>query len=259
MAPVYHTHTGDSVNGGGCYTAPVTHTHNSSCYTEGSHNSSCPSHTEFHSYDCGSVHDWDGDGHGCDGFVAYDCDGHWELSCGLGNAIIGYSLNCGKSTSTIEYYIPSCGFSDGQIIGAHIVYAQSAARAKAASYVAHSMEEMPEDAEIAEVVVAENAVEVSADEIESSVNTEEEEKSASAETETRDDMGTEESDESKVEDENGAESSSESKVDDMGENEAEDSADNETEKGDGVDSGLEEIAEIEDDSQEIDSEASSCE
>ncbi len=124
--PAYHTHTGNSRNGGGCYTAPVYHSHTGSCYSEGSHNSSCPSHTEYHPYDCGSVHDWDGDGHGCDGFVAYDCGGHRYLSCNLGSGIVGYSLNCGKNPSTIEYYTPACGLSDGQIIGAHIVYDRNA-------------------------------------------------------------------------------------------------------------------------------------
>lgn len=126
MNPVYHVHTGNGKTGGGCYGTPIYHTHTGSCYSEGSHNSSCPSHREYHSYDCGSVHDWDGDGHGCDGFVAYDCGGHRYLSCNKGSGIIGYSLNCGKSPSTIEYYTPVCGLSDGQIIGAHIVYEQSA-------------------------------------------------------------------------------------------------------------------------------------
>lgn len=133
-APIYHVHTGSSNGGGGCYSSPVYHTHSEGCYSEGSHNSSCPSHTGYHSYDCGSVHDWDGDGHGCDGFVAYDCGGHSYLSCNLGSGIIGYSLNCGKNNSTIEGYRPACGLSDGQIIGAHIVYDQNALGAAAVMY-----------------------------------------------------------------------------------------------------------------------------
>lgn len=71
----YHVHTGSSNSGSGCYTIPITHTHSNSCYSEGNHNDSCPRHTERHSYDCGTVHDWDGDGHGCDGFTAWDCGG----------------------------------------------------------------------------------------------------------------------------------------------------------------------------------------
>lgn len=127
--PVYHTHTGNASSGSGCYTSPVYHTHTDSCYSEGSHNSSCPHHTEFHPYDCGSVHDWDGDGHGCDGFIAYDCGGHSYLSCGKGNGLVGYSIGCGKDGRTIDAYRPGCGLSDGQIIGAHIIYDQSASNA----------------------------------------------------------------------------------------------------------------------------------
>lgn len=175
MAPVYHVHTGNS-SGGGCYTAPIIHTHTSDCYSEGSHDSSCPSHIEFHSYDCGGVHDWDDDGHGCDGFTAYDCDGHTYLSCNKGNGVVGYSLNCGKSTSTIEYYVPSCGLSDGQIIGAHIVYTQSAVSyARAAAYAAHSMEEE----EVSEVLI-EEAVDTGADGVVSSGETDTGEKTGSA-------------------------------------------------------------------------------
>lgn len=99
---VYHVHTGNAAEGGGCYTSPIYHTHSGACYVEGEHNSSCPSHIAFHPYDCGSVHDWDGDGHGCDGFILYDCGGHSVLSCSLGNTILGYSLGCGKTEETIE-------------------------------------------------------------------------------------------------------------------------------------------------------------
>ena len=36
--------------------------------------------------------------------------------------MIGYSLRCGKSNSTVEGYRVGCGLNDGQITGAHIVY-----------------------------------------------------------------------------------------------------------------------------------------
>ena len=161
-SPVYHVHTGDETAGGGCYGEEIVHTHegstsqggacyravyhshNDSCYTEGSHNSSCASHIEYHSYDCGTVHDWDGDGHGCDGFTAYDCGGHYNLICGRGGKITGYRLscsmaegeatgygiNCGKTEETIElyeltctktpedidYYEKTCGMEEGEEI-----------------------------------------------------------------------------------------------------------------------------------------------
>ena len=119
---MYHSHSGSSSSGGGCYGSPIYHSHSSSCYSEGSHNSSCSWHREYHSYDCGTVHDWDGDGHGCDGFPVYDCGGHRYLSCGRGSGVIGYSLSCGKNNSTVEGYRVGCGLNDGQITGAHIVY-----------------------------------------------------------------------------------------------------------------------------------------
>ena len=160
--PVYHVHTGDETNGGGCYGeeiihvhegdssqggacyTPVYHSHSDSCYAEGSHTGSCPSHTEFHPYDCGTCHDWDGDGHGCDGFKVYDCGGHRYLACGKNgritgyrfsctlteNQVIGYAQNCGKTEETVEsyeltctktpedidYYENTCGMEEGQEI-----------------------------------------------------------------------------------------------------------------------------------------------
>lgn len=161
-SPVYHVHTGDETDGGGCYGEEIVHTHegstsqagacytavyhshSDSCYAEGSHNSSCPSHIEHHSYDCGTVHDWDGDGHGCDGFTAYDCGGHRYLACGRGGSVTGYrftcsmedgqvtgyAMNCDKTEETIEsyeltctktpedvdYYEKTCGMEEGDEI-----------------------------------------------------------------------------------------------------------------------------------------------
>ncbi len=138
-SPVYHVHTGDETAGGGCYGeeivhihegsagqagacyTPVYHSHSNSCYAQRSHDASCPSHFEFHSYDC-IVHDWDGDGHGCDGYTVYDCDGHWYLGCGNDGQIVGYQfscsmadgqitgyrMNCNKTEETVEAYRLSC-------------------------------------------------------------------------------------------------------------------------------------------------------
>ena len=131
--PVYHVHTGDEVNGGGCYGEETVHTHegstsqggacytavyhshSDSCYAEGSHNSSCSSHIEFHPYDCGSVHDWDGDGHGCDGFTAYDCGGHRYLACGRGGSITGYRFSCSMTEGQITGYQMNCGKTEETI------------------------------------------------------------------------------------------------------------------------------------------------
>lgn len=133
QTPVYHVHTGDEVNGGGCYgeevyhthegTAqtggacytPVYHSHTGSCYKEGSHNSSCPYHIEYHSYDCGTVHDWNGDGHGCDGFYEYECGGHRYLACGQGGQIVGYSFTCTLPEDTLAGYALNCGKTEEDV------------------------------------------------------------------------------------------------------------------------------------------------
>ncbi|MFI3213246.1 MAG: hypothetical protein R3Y24_07875 [Eubacteriales bacterium] len=153
--PTYHVHTGSSVSGGGCYTVPIYHTHTAECYSEGSHTDSCASHTEYHTYDCGTIHDYDGDGHGCDGYIVWDCGGHTYLSCGMENGIIGYSLGCGKSTSTIEGYRTGCGFVDGQIIAAHIVYIQE--NAMLTNEIVNPISESNESAEVLGVIEVENA------------------------------------------------------------------------------------------------------
>lgn len=87
-----------AAGGGGGYAQINYHTHTNDCYKEGSHTSSCASHIEYHPYDCGSVHDWDGDGHGCDGFVVYDCGGHRYLACS--KTIDSYKYENGKETSS---------------------------------------------------------------------------------------------------------------------------------------------------------------
>lgn len=135
QTPVYHVHEGDEAAGGGCYATPVYHVHDGNtstggrcfvsifhvhgngCYSEGEHNSSCKWHREYHPYDCGTVHDWDGDGHGCDGFVAYDCGGHQQLVCGQSGSIIGYRLNCEKKEEFVDAYEMSCDKSEDYVEG----------------------------------------------------------------------------------------------------------------------------------------------
>ena len=146
-SPVYHVHTGDETAGGGCYGEEIVHTHEGStgqagacytavyhshgdsCYAEANHNDSCPSHIGYHSYDCGTIHDADGNGHGCDGFRVYECGGHRYLACGKDGSITGYSLscsmsegqvmgygvNCGKTEETLEAYQLTCTKTSGDI------------------------------------------------------------------------------------------------------------------------------------------------
>ena len=154
---VYHAHIGASTGNGGCYTVPVYHQHTGSsskvggCYgnipytvnkycgcSSYAHTDSLPGY-EGISTCANCYHNHGGDK--CDAVTSSYVDYKigltcgkttstivaYDLSCGMTpETIIGYSLGCGKTTSTIVAYQPGCGLSDGQIIGATIVYDQSA-------------------------------------------------------------------------------------------------------------------------------------
>lgn len=111
-----------AAGGGGGYAQVNYHTHSSGCYKEGSHNSSCPSHIEHHSYDCGTVHDWNGDGHGCDGFTVYDCGGHRYLACNKSIDSYSYKNGSTKESSNNTLYQGSAG-GGGGYYGGNSLYA----------------------------------------------------------------------------------------------------------------------------------------
>ena len=151
---VYHTHVGSSNGKGGCYTVPVYHTHSGNSSKVGGCYGNIP-YTVYNYCGCKS-YAWSQDANGtttcancghnhgsskCDGvtssYVAYKIDltcgkststiDSYALGCGkTTSTIVGYALGCGKTTSTIVAYQAGCGLSDGQIIGAIIVYDQSA-------------------------------------------------------------------------------------------------------------------------------------
>lgn len=158
--PVYHVHTGDSRNGGGCFTKPINHTHAASCKRT---TRNVRKVTGFNFTGQGTGHACCSSSHGqnwavfyyidevyIDGVLISSSNGQRDLgySCGVcvngkayGNAydttkteiicgytegINGYDLGCGKTTSTAEKYTPTCGCTDGQIIGAIIVYKKNA-------------------------------------------------------------------------------------------------------------------------------------
>lgn len=158
--PVYHVHTGDSRNGGGCYTVPITHSHVDSCYTvtktvrrvtakwftgQGTGHACCQSgygqnwarytyvdeiyiNNELISSIAG-----DDDLGYCCGICferraaekAYTST-TTDITCGYSEGVNSYEAGCGKNNNTIESYMPGCGFVDGQIIAAHIVYSPEA-------------------------------------------------------------------------------------------------------------------------------------
>lgn len=93
---------------GGCYTKAVYHTHGNSCYKWiHEHNSACKSHPVWVDWVLGVEPYW--------GRV-YEC---WEPPNKCGDLIC--KLPTSEDGKPIHYEL-GCGLSDGQIIGAHIVY-----------------------------------------------------------------------------------------------------------------------------------------
>lgn len=131
----------------GCYTIPVYHTHISACYTTKSCGGSVSKkYKNSYCNGCGSINTSYTDRnccavHGCSfeapnstwpsGCMHCYCPSSYVCSsCGRDygstytttcNATISV-LSCGKATDTIERYNTSCGYTEGQIIGAYISF-----------------------------------------------------------------------------------------------------------------------------------------
>lgn len=136
----YHYHTGDAVNGGGCYTTPDVHQHVGSCYqacevrydgcgglpgdTSAESISRCP-YREWHSYCYGGefrikeYRHYNGGG---------SQSGHRS-----GGSYTHYVAVCGRNEGQSYGWKTSCGLNDGQIVGAHIVYDAEALQKAAAN------------------------------------------------------------------------------------------------------------------------------
>ena len=152
----YHYHTDANGNAlhedtndvsGGCYTVPVYHQHSSACYSKTTCGGGVSYKTSSTHWKCSDTLYCDA--HGCyweDPSELYP-SGCWHCycpeetytvcnSCGATNSgspckASTTKLTCGKNGSTIEGYAVGCGLSDGQIIGAHIVYNSNAVSAAA--------------------------------------------------------------------------------------------------------------------------------
>lgn len=155
-SPVYHIHTGDSLTGGGCYGTPISHTHTDSCYSitkterkvtgywftgEGTGHGCCSSsHGQnwarfryvdsiYKNGELISSTSGEGELGYCCGLCISDkaaakgySSTNTAVICGYSEGLNGYALSCGMTNNTVISYKPSCGFSDGQITGAHILY-----------------------------------------------------------------------------------------------------------------------------------------
>lgn len=133
----YHHHTGSPESGGGCYTQPSYHQHTGSCYK------TC----EYWESGCRDVVDTNDDQVKCTYMVKHSvCTNGQEQERSRWHANDGeHHVNsdssgthlvvvCGKNEGTFEGYAPTCGLSEGQITGAHIVYDADAVSEAAMTY-----------------------------------------------------------------------------------------------------------------------------
>lgn len=112
-------HTEKSDTAGGCYTGTHGHVHSveDGCYKEESYH--------VHRDDCSGYPVWVDWAPGVEPYWGF------IYTCGEPANATRRVLICSKQAGSIDYYVPSCGLADGQIIGAEILYDQAHAQVKA--------------------------------------------------------------------------------------------------------------------------------
>ena len=112
-------HTEKSDTAGGCYTGTHGHVHSveDGCYKEESYH--------VHRDDCSGYPVWVDWAPGVEPYWGF------IYTCGEPANATRKVLICSKQTGSTDYYVPSCGLADGQIIGAEILYDQAHAQVKA--------------------------------------------------------------------------------------------------------------------------------
>ena len=112
-------HTEKSDTAGGCYTGTHGHVHSveDGCYKEESYH--------VHRDDCSGYPVWVDWAPGVEPYWGF------IYTCGEPANATRRMLICSKQAGSTDYYVPSCGLADGQIIGAEIVYDQAHAQVKA--------------------------------------------------------------------------------------------------------------------------------
>lgn len=112
-------HTEKSDTAGGCYTGTHGHVHSveDGCYKEESYH--------VHRDDCSGYPVWVDWAPGVEPYWGF------IYTCGEPANATRRVLICSKQAGSSDYYVPSCGLADGQIIGAEIVYDQAHAQVKA--------------------------------------------------------------------------------------------------------------------------------
>ena len=112
-------HTEKSDTAGGCYTGTHGHVHSveDGCYKEESYH--------VHRDDCSGYPIWVDWAPGVEPYWGF------IYTCGEPANATRRVLICSKQAGSTDYYVPSCGLADGQIIGAEILYDQAHAQVKA--------------------------------------------------------------------------------------------------------------------------------
>ena len=112
-------HTEKSDTAGGCYTGTHGHVHSveDGCYKEESYH--------VHRDDCSGYPVWVDWAPGVEPYWGF------IYTCGEPANATRRVLICSKQAGSTDYYVPSCGLADGQIIGAEILYDQAHAQVKA--------------------------------------------------------------------------------------------------------------------------------
>ncbi|MBQ6408443.1 MAG: hypothetical protein IJJ64_10470 [Butyrivibrio sp.] len=120
---------------GGCFTTPVYHTHVSSCYRTSSHlvySTAARTHIVSPAGDINGVSAYNYKCDNCGATFRGTNGWHNESANSMDQVrarggenvrtVYNTSIVCGKNSSTIDGYAPSCGYLIGQILAAHIDY-----------------------------------------------------------------------------------------------------------------------------------------
>lgn len=142
----YHYHTGDSANGGGCYTTQLYHQHSAGCYTKATCRPFCLGLTHASRNDHWDVHENTRFMHpDCGMGIIYRSPKHFvgdPCNCDQISSHTYDKLSCGKTNATPEGWAPGCGCVDGQIVEVRIVYNTDAAGNT--NYLLQSQEYIPQ-------------------------------------------------------------------------------------------------------------------
>ena len=122
----YHYHTGDAINGEGCFTTRLYHQHSANCYTKATCQPYCLGLTHTSRNDNWDLHENSRFMHpDCGMGIIYRSPKHFvgdPCNCDKMSSHTYDKLSCGKTNATPEGWAAGCGFVDGQIIEVHIVY-----------------------------------------------------------------------------------------------------------------------------------------